>query len=287
MALTNNDIIARIQAIVRDTTTYTSSVVLAFVNRSLRKAAGSVLMPELASSDTVQTQVIDIASITAATPMVVNTTAVHGLTSGDLVILSGCDAVPTLNGSHIITVTDTDTFTLDGSTSTAVDAAEDYGDALVAYVSLPSDYHRELQHCYSQNQEWSIKVHSPNQWAEFLRVYPELDECGSVESVCVRGKRLYYQPVPSAVETLRIYYYRLPTDSAADTNYPDGIPEQFADNFLIYDASAEILLERGMTEKAGHYAGLAGAEMDKIRQFYGPDDVPPEYTPDDGFYTSF
>jgi hypothetical protein len=55
-----------------------------------------------------------IIGITNATPMIIATSAPHGLASGDDIVISRADAI-TANGRWIVTVTGTNTFTLNGS----------------------------------------------------------------------------------------------------------------------------------------------------------------------------
>jgi len=55
-----------------------------------------------------------IIGITNATPMTITTSAPHGLASGDDIVISRADSI-TANGRWIVTVTGTNTFTLNGS----------------------------------------------------------------------------------------------------------------------------------------------------------------------------
>lgn len=58
---------------------------------------------------------VNIATVATGNPGVVNTSTVHGLTTGDTVTIAGnTGSTPDINGSHTVTVTDTDSFTLDG-----------------------------------------------------------------------------------------------------------------------------------------------------------------------------
>jgi hypothetical protein len=53
-----------------------------------------------------------IASSSAANPTVVTTSAPHGLTSGETVVIAGHTSTPTINGSRVVTVTGPTTFTV-------------------------------------------------------------------------------------------------------------------------------------------------------------------------------
>lgn len=62
---------------------------------------------------------INISSVTAATPIKVTTAVNHGLSTGDVIqIQSATGTQAYLNGNWVVTVIDTDEFTLDGSVST-------------------------------------------------------------------------------------------------------------------------------------------------------------------------
>ena len=55
---------------------------------------------------------IPITSNTLANPTVVTTSVDHGLTSGDLILISGSNSTPTIDGSRAVTVTGLRTFTV-------------------------------------------------------------------------------------------------------------------------------------------------------------------------------
>ena len=64
---------------------------------------------------------LDITNITAAGSAEVTTRSDHGLTTGDTVTIAGSNSTPSLDGSHTVTVTGTDTFTVAVTTSVAGD----------------------------------------------------------------------------------------------------------------------------------------------------------------------
>ena len=73
--------------------------------------------PYVLSGETFQFGVEAVrATITAtseADPTEITTSAAHGLADGATVVIAGDNSTPSLNGSHVITVTGTDTFTID------------------------------------------------------------------------------------------------------------------------------------------------------------------------------
>lgn len=74
-----------------------------------------------------------------------------------------------------------------------------------------------------------------------LSEYPGLDKTGSsVVAVAVEGSTLYYQPAPASVaaqETLRVVYYRNPSELSAPGDIPTHIPEMLHRELLINGAA--------------------------------------------------
>lgn len=126
-----------------------------------------------------------------------------------------------------------DLFTND-TVSTATDSSN---------VSLPSDFCREVRAIVSKEGGEQPKI--VRSFERFLKRYPLLDETGTdVRRVCVVGKKLYYQPIPTSSIDLVVYYYRLPTDMSiadgAEQTEPDGLPDHLCDPLLVNYAAREI-----------------------------------------------
>jgi hypothetical protein len=77
-----------------------------------------------------------IIGITNATPMAITTSAPHGLASGDDIVISRADAI-TANGRWIVTVTGTNTFTLNGSRKDDLRAGDGFSAVWVRSSVLP------------------------------------------------------------------------------------------------------------------------------------------------------
>ena len=99
-----------------------------------------------------------------------------------------------------------------GTVDTAVDAYE---------VAMPADYQQNLYLAYDPDGE-DLDVYKDMASMELVRKVRM--DTGDLEAVCVHGSVLIYQPVPTAITTISLRYYRLPTDMVADdeTSYPDG-----------------------------------------------------------------
>lgn len=87
----------------------------------LKAGAEGVVLPDGTSRDAADA--IDIASSTNATPIQVNTSAAHGLSTGDLVFIADHATNTAANGLWPVTVVDADSFTLDDSVGNGVGGA--------------------------------------------------------------------------------------------------------------------------------------------------------------------
>lgn len=84
------------------------------------------------------------------------------------------------------------------------------------YISLPtaagSAYQRNLFMLISSTQDMEISLLSPSAWMRFVRTDNLLDDTGPISQAIVKGKRLYYNPIPTSIESLYAHYYRKPVD---------------------------------------------------------------------------
>ena len=75
-----------------------------------------------------------INGVTATTPISISTTSDHGYTTGDMVWVRNVRGIPGANGVWVVTVTGTDTFTLNNSSGTGT------------YISVSNDYVTQVNH---------------------------------------------------------------------------------------------------------------------------------------------
>jgi len=130
-----------------------------------------------------------------------------------------------------------DLFTIDDVTT----------DTSLAYVDMPTTYHRNLQFAASEN---GSEIAIANSFIAFAESYPLLDRQGNISEVVEKGGKLYYQGIPSAAETITLHFFRKPVDMSDDSDTPDGIPEhlQYAllANFAAWKAYE--IIENGMED---------------------------------------
>lgn len=62
-----------------------------------------------------------ISAVSVASPTILTSAAAHGLTSGETVVLAGFGTTPTINGSRVVTVTDSTHFSVPVNVSAVTD----------------------------------------------------------------------------------------------------------------------------------------------------------------------
>ena len=132
-----------------------------------------------------------------------------------------------------------------------------------------------------------------------MNEFSRLDLAGRVIGVAVYGSRLYFQRIPSTIETLRISFYEQPTAMTLTTSTPDCLPDHLATQLLLsYSCwKIEAQIEDGID---GHKintmywkrefegdgprrpgAGETGGVMADLESFLGPEEKVPEEIPAD------
>jgi hypothetical protein len=91
---------------------------------------------------------------------------------------------------------------------------------LTAYASLPATCSGRI--LYAGDGQDEIPVVALD---ELMECYPDFTEAGDVETIAIEGSLLYYQKIPSEVQTLTLLHRRKPAVLALDTDIPEGIPE--------------------------------------------------------------
>jgi len=159
-----------------------------------------------------------------------------------------------------------------------------------AYVNLPDNYHREVLLVTSASALGRVKLNMS--WQRFLTLYPTLDnQGGNICEVVVRGRQLFYQPLPSVRDTLTIHYYRKPTPLTLEdkTAEPEAIPEHLHMRLLASYAAREFFdkIEDGIEGPKINYTNqnraFATALLDLI-DFLPPQDGLPQEIEDDADY---
>jgi hypothetical protein len=161
----------------------------------------------------------------------------------------------------------------------------------LAYASLPVNYQRGLANVYDSS---GVRISHPRggdyySFNLFLRQanHKALMETGSVYMVCVKGTKLYYQGIPTAVATLGLHYYKKPTTMVTATDEPDGIPEHLQLRLIKHYVLKEIFgeaIEDGQDNKGmgvKYHTGKFFEAMTDLVDFIGIDATPTYYGGDD------
>ena len=156
-----------------------------------------------------------------------------------------------------------------------------------AYVSLPSDegnvFHKKEKSLFfvsSDDQDNEITIEES--WIKFLKKWPTLDDAGNVQQVCVRGSRMYLQPIPAAADTLTLHFFRRPVAMTANSDdEPDGIPEDLQEDLLVsfacWDIYSEIETEDGKTPETDKYKRRFAEALAELKLIAGPKDQRAEH----------
>ena len=148
-------------------------------------------------------------------------------------------------------------------------------------VALPSDFHRQLSpwvNSTTHNRRIPVYGSLP----QLFRRFSNLDQAGVVVGVCRQAGYLYYQRIPSTAETLAINYFRLPDTMSADSDVPDGIPDNLHSRLLSNYACWQLFtrVEDGIEGEGANTARYKQNYLDALGDltyFIGPtSDVPTE-----------
>lgn len=157
-------------------------------------------------------------------------------------------------------------------------------DPNVNYCQLPANYHRNLTHCHSISYNRPVKVYGSV--VQLYRHHSNLDQTGYVWGVAPKGRRLYYQRVPSSAETLRITFYRYPERKELLDQKPTCLPPHLAEKLLVNYALKEIYDEiedalEGPKPNTTLYEGRYEKQLAKLIAFLGPESRLPQEIADE------
>ena len=144
-----------------------------------------------------------------------------------------------------------------------------------AFASLPNDFHRDLEHCFSVSRNDRVRIYPSLQYLRAVEDWHNLTRVGQVYGVARRGDRLYYQGIPETSDTLTIHYTRKPLQLAKDNDEPVDFPsfshEPLIVNYVLKELFSEIEdgIEGPKTNTEYHDTKWVEA-IEKVELFYGP-----------------
>lgn len=145
----------------------------------------------------------------------------------------------------------------------------------LANIDLPDTYMKNL-YMVSQPSKVPILIWSSMQ--ELLRQWEGtlVNSGPNVEDVTIMGGQLYYQPIPTEVLELYLYFYRKPDvltleagSGLVPTDIPACLPEDLQEDLLVNYAAMEIYDEiedglDGQKMQTQSYAGKYQAALNKL-----------------------
>jgi hypothetical protein len=152
----------------------------------------------------------------------------------------------------------------------------------VNYAAMPSDFQRNLYYCYSEDNLRRIKIY--DDFRQVLSLAGVIDQPGYVYGVAVRGRNLHYQRIPSAAETLQVYYYRNPTVLIDSGDTPDCLPVHLARPLLVNYCCKELFSLRedgtdGETPNTDRHTNRFNENLGALLAFVGPESRIPKEIP--------
>ena len=152
-------------------------------------------------------------------------------------------------------------------------------DLNVDHIRMPADFMKNLRYCHSITNNREIKVYGS--LSQMYRLFSVLNLTGNVLGVCVTARNLYYQRIPSTVETLRINYYTFPERLLSRYDKPVCLPWHLAKMLLKAYACKEIfsILEDGMDGQQINtktWEGRYRAAKEALDAFIGPQERIPQ-----------
>jgi len=88
-----------------------------------------------------------------------------------------------------------------------------------SYVQLPSEASERITYVGDANGELPVRS-----LEEMVRLYPTMNEEGSLECVAIEGRLLYYQKIPSTATTIYLLARAAVTPMTGPNDEPEGVP---------------------------------------------------------------
>ena len=159
-----------------------------------------------------------------------------------------------------------------------------YTDPGANNTALPADYMRNLRFAHSVTHNRKIRIQGSV--IQMFRWYSQLDRVGPARQCAIKGKRLYYQLVPSTAERLKINYFAYPERLRTRNDKPTCLPEQLVDDLLgnfalwkIFNKIEDAL--EGPKPNTLYYKGLYDEAKAQLTAFLGPEEREPQEFPDE------
>ena len=162
-----------------------------------------------------------------------------------------------------------------------------------AYADLPDNYQRNVFYIADDSGDRILAPGGGDYYSFMLFLNridkKDLSEVGAVYRVAVKGKKLYYQGIPSASEDMTIHYYKKPTVLVNSSDEVNGIPDHLQTRLIKHDVCRNVFgtsLEDGENSKKmafTHHTNRFYEAMVELVDFIGIDAEPIYYGSNDSF----
>jgi hypothetical protein len=146
-------------------------------------------------------------------------------------------------------------------------------------IPAPSDFQKNLRYAHSTTHNRQIKVYGS--LIKLYREFSQLDQSGVVVGIAVKGRRFYYQRIPSTEETIRVNYWGYPERMETRYSKPTFLPVHLVEALLVNYACAEIYSEiedgiEGQKVNTQFYQSKYDKALADLSMFLGPEEKIPE-----------
>lgn len=156
------------------------------------------------------------------------------------------------------------------------------------YVSLPANYQRNVFYVIDSRGDRIKQPKGGNYYSFMLflnNAYKkDLTQTGMIVNVCVKGRKLYYQGIPSTPTNLTVSYYKIPESMINENSEPECIPDHLQTRLIKHYVCREIFgegIEDGDDSKGTGYSYHSNRFFDAMTDlvdFNGIDAEPKYYS---------
>jgi hypothetical protein len=159
-----------------------------------------------------------------------------------------------------------------------------------AYADLPADYQRRVFYVVDSRGDRILPMDGGGYYGFMLFLNhcfkKDLTETGSVTKVCIKGRKLYYQGIPTASKDLTVMYYKVPDTLVGNSDEHEGIPDHLQKRLVKHYVCKEIFgegLEDGAEARGvgtNYHTNKFFEAMIDLIDFIGIDAEPEYYSSD-------
>jgi len=141
----------------------------------------------------------------------------------------------------------------------------------LSYVAMPAGFQKKLYKVYSVTEKQDVRI-LPSLADLHAEYVASIDQSGAVEGVALFGSKLHYQHIPTGAETLRLFYYGIPTEMTEMDDTPTALPEPLAKDLLLHGALFKLFAKiedgiEGPKMNTRHYGDLFAYDLGRLDHY--------------------